>query len=133
VEINNQIAYLDLNLLNKQGQLEMEIYRKPTSTDIKINSNSRHPKEHKLAAYKNWIHRRFALPLSANNKKKELNTLINIALNSGYTKEDIIHIHNKFKRQNKPENNAKRNTNGLHSLAQETIYVKSQNYSRTLT
>jgi hypothetical protein len=32
-------------------------------------------------------------------QKKELNTIINIALNNGYRK-DIIHIHNK------PENNA---------------------------
>jgi hypothetical protein len=81
--------------------LEMDIYRKRTAADIIINSNSCHPKEHKLVAYKNWIHRLFALPLNKNNKKKELNAIINITLNNGYRKEDIIHIHNKLKqRQN---------------------------------
>jgi hypothetical protein len=110
-EINNQIAHLDVNLINKRGQLGMKIlvYRKPTATDITINSNSCNPKEHKLGPYKNGIQRLFALPLNENNKKKELNTIINVALNNGYRKEDIIHIHNKLKqRQNKPENNAKK-------------------------
>jgi hypothetical protein len=31
----------------------MEVYRKPTATDITINNNSCHPKEQKFAAYKN--------------------------------------------------------------------------------
>jgi hypothetical protein len=92
-----------------QGQLDMEVYRKPTAIDITINSNLCHPKEHKLAAYKNWIHRLFALPLNENNKKKKLNAIINIALNNGCRKEDIIHIHNKLKqRQNKVENNSEK-------------------------
>jgi hypothetical protein len=71
----------------------MEVYRKPTATDITINSNSCHPKEHKLAAYKNWIHRLSTLPLNENNKKKEIITIINVPLNNGYRKEYIVHIH----------------------------------------
>jgi hypothetical protein len=92
-EINNQIAYLDLNLINKQGQIE--IYRKSTMTDITIKSNSCHPKEQKLAAYKKLL----TLPLKENIKHKEINTIINIALNNGYRKEDILHLHNKFKQK----------------------------------
>jgi hypothetical protein len=44
-ELNNQITYLDLNLTNNQGHIEMEIYRKPTTTDVTINKKSCHPKE----------------------------------------------------------------------------------------
>jgi hypothetical protein len=55
----------------------MEVYRKPM-TDIMINNTSCHPKEHKLAAFKKWIHRLLMLSLSENSKKKELNTIINI-------------------------------------------------------
>jgi hypothetical protein len=68
-EINNQIEYLDLKLTNKQGQLEIEVYRKPTTIDVTINSNSCHPWEHKLAAYKCWLHRLCKLPLDANNER----------------------------------------------------------------
>jgi hypothetical protein len=38
-ELNNQITYLDLNLTNGQGQLEMEVYRKPTATDVTITKS----------------------------------------------------------------------------------------------
>jgi hypothetical protein len=48
----------------------MEVYRKPTMTDITINSTSCNPQEHKLAALKNWIHRPLTLPLNENSKKK---------------------------------------------------------------
>jgi hypothetical protein len=51
-ETDDQTAYLDLNLVNNQGQLEMEVYRKPTMIDITINNTSCHPKGHKLAAHK---------------------------------------------------------------------------------
>jgi hypothetical protein len=44
-ELNNQITYLDLNLINKQWKIEMEVYRKPTSTDVTINKKSCHPKK----------------------------------------------------------------------------------------
>jgi hypothetical protein len=75
----------------------MKIYRKPTTTDTTINNNSCHPKEQKLAAYKSCLHRLHTLSLNTNNKNEELNTIINIGLNNGYKKEDILHLHNKVK------------------------------------
>jgi hypothetical protein len=48
----------------------MEVYRKPTMTDITINNISCHPQEHKLAAFKNWIHRLLTLHLNENSKRK---------------------------------------------------------------
>jgi hypothetical protein len=75
----------------------MDVYRKPTATDVTINNKSCHPKEHKLSAYRNWIHRLLALPLSKINRQRELNAIPNIALNNRYKKEDIIHIYNKLK------------------------------------
>jgi hypothetical protein len=47
----------------------MEVYRKLTMTDVTINNTSCHPKEHKLEAYKNWIHRLLTLRLNASNKR----------------------------------------------------------------
>jgi hypothetical protein len=49
----------------------MEVYRKPTAMDVTINNTSSHPKEHTLAAYKNWIHRLLKLPLNESNKRKD--------------------------------------------------------------
>jgi hypothetical protein len=70
-----------------------------------INNNSCHLTEHKLAAYKNWIHRLLRLPLNE-NKRKELNTIINIALNKRYKKDDIMNLHNKLKYQQNNQRNS---------------------------
>jgi hypothetical protein len=34
------------------------------------------------------------LPLNKSNKKEELNTIINMALNNGYKKDDILNMYN---------------------------------------
>jgi hypothetical protein len=98
-EINNQIQYLDLKLTNKQGQLQIGVSRKPTTTDVTINSNCCYPQEHKMAAYKSWLHRLCKLPLNKKNNKRELDIITNIATNNGYRKEDIIKLYNRIKTQ----------------------------------
>jgi hypothetical protein len=73
----------------------MEIYRKPTTTDVTTDNTSYHPQEHKSAVFKNWIHTLLTLPLNKNSKNKELNTITNIALNNGYKKNDILVLYNR--------------------------------------
>jgi hypothetical protein len=109
-EVNSQIEYLNLKLSNKQGQLEIEIYRKPTETDVTIDNTSYHPREHKLTTYKCWLDRLCKLPLNANNKRKELDIILNIAENNGYRKEVIRKVYNQLKnRQNNKDNEEKTN------------------------
>jgi hypothetical protein len=71
---NNHHA-LTLNISNKQGTVEIHIYRKPTATDITLNNTSCHPGEHKMAIFKNWINRLQKLPINIENKNKHLNTI----------------------------------------------------------
>jgi hypothetical protein len=107
-ETNNTIAYLDLELTNKKEQLELNIYRKPTTTDTTLNFKSCHPKEQKMAAYKSWLHRLDILPLSTANKNEELNTIIHIGVNNGYKKEEILRLYNKIKNRRTNRENTDR-------------------------
>jgi len=50
--------------------MEIDIYKKPTTTDTTIKYLSNHPMEHKLAAYRYHINRMFSLPLT---KEREIN------------------------------------------------------------
>jgi hypothetical protein len=75
----------------------MEVYRKPTTTDVTINNTSCHQNVHKLAAYKNWIHGLLMLLLNESNRRKELNTIINIALNNEHKKDGILLLYNRLK------------------------------------
>ena len=56
LETNNSINYLDMNIIRSTKGMEINIYRKPTSTDITIHHNSNHPQDHKDAAYRYYIH-----------------------------------------------------------------------------
>jgi hypothetical protein len=53
------------------SNLEINIFRKPTTTDITINFLSNHPMEHKIAIYKHHITRMHSLPLTPKWKQTE--------------------------------------------------------------
>jgi len=51
-EEHNSIAFLDLKITRRHTELEVDIYRKPTTTDTTINFLSKHPIEHKMAVFR---------------------------------------------------------------------------------
>ena len=51
-EENNLINYLDLSIYRINSNVELDIYRKPTSTDTTVHFSSNHSYEHKIAAFK---------------------------------------------------------------------------------
>ena len=66
-------------IIRKSHQLEIDVHRKPTTTDTTINYPSKHPKEHKLAAYRYYIERMLNLPLDRTRQIREWQTLLHIA------------------------------------------------------
>jgi len=70
-ESNGRINCLDLTIIRSTSHLEIDIYRKPTTTDITIHFTSIHPNEHKLADYRYYIERMLNLPLNAECQKRE--------------------------------------------------------------
>jgi hypothetical protein len=55
---------------------------KPSNTDGTINNNSTDPLEHKLAEYRSDLQRMNRLPLNNKEGTKELNIILNIAINN---------------------------------------------------
>jgi hypothetical protein len=70
-EDNAQINFLDILITRQINNLDINIYRKPTTTDTTINYISNHPMEHKLAAYRYYINRMMTFPLNDENRNKE--------------------------------------------------------------
>jgi len=69
-----QINFLDLAITRKTTNLEIDIFRKPMTTNTTINYLSNHPLEHKLAAYRYYIDRMFKLPLNKQNQLIDIAT-----------------------------------------------------------
>ena len=106
-EEQNSIDYRDLTILRKHNKLEVDIYRKRTTTDTTINFMSNHPIEQKTAAYRFHITRMQSLPLDPNKKQKEWQTIQAIAKNNYFPQ----HLLQKLNRQihNKTDHTRNRN------------------------
>ena len=77
-ETKGHINFLDLLIIRKTSNLEINIFHKPT-TDTTINYLSNHPMEHKLAAYRYCIKRMLTLPLTTHWQHNEWKTILLIA------------------------------------------------------
>ncbi|XP_049831381.1 uncharacterized protein LOC126272518 [Schistocerca gregaria] len=83
-ETNSSINFLDVKITNKNHKHQFEIYRKPTSTDVCINSSSCHPNQHKMAYFRSTLNRLHKIPLEPVKKEKEISIIKTIASNNGY-------------------------------------------------
>jgi predicted GIY-YIG superfamily endonuclease len=98
-EENKKISFLDLTVLRRENKLEFDIYRKPTQTNTTINNKSIHPNSHKFAAFRSMIYRAHKIPLSEENRKKEIKLIKKIAQANGFQPMIIDEIGAKIIRQ----------------------------------
>ena len=102
-EQNNTINFLDLLLIRQPTTIDIDIFRKPTTTDTTINFTSNHPTEHKMAAYCHLINRMLTLPLSTKRKKIEWQKILTVANNNKFPSQLITKL--KAQMQQKNTNN----------------------------
>jgi len=84
LQSEGHINFLDLTITRRNTHIEIDIYRKPTTTHTTIHFTSTHPNEHKLAAYRYHISRMLSLPLKATQQKREWETILHIAQQNGF-------------------------------------------------
>jgi len=98
--------------------IEIDIYRKPTTTDTTIHVTSTHPIEHKLAAYRYHITRMLSLPLKTTQRQREWETILHIAQQNGFPPA-MIHklrhqIEHKTKQNTSPQDRKKQEMGDFH-------------------
>jgi len=108
-EHNNSISFLDLLITRHPTQIEIDIFRKPTTTDTIINYTSNHPTEHKMAAYSYLINRMTSLPLSDEKRIAEWQNIRTIANNNKFPIHHITKLRTQIQR--KPQMNTANNNN----------------------
>jgi len=83
------LPYLDLSISRSNNNIELEMYRKPTYTDIMIHYTSNHPHNHKLAAFNFYINRMISMPIKCQAINREWHEILTMARNNGFPE----HIH----------------------------------------
>ena len=72
--------------------MEIDIYRKPTTTDNTINFLSKHRTEHKTAAYRCPVNRMLSIPLTEERLQTEWETIQTMAQNSIFPNTHIARL-----------------------------------------
>lgn len=98
-EQQKTINFLDLTIGNHEGKHTFAIYRKPTTTDVVIPADSCHPNKYKRAFFQSMLHRINKLPLSPEQKYKEIDILKQIAITNGYNTQIIDTLLHKIQSQ----------------------------------
>jgi len=91
-EEQNSIAFLDLTITRRHTRLEVDIYRKPTTTDTTINFLSNHSIEQKMAAFRFHITRMHSLPLNPNKKQTEGELVQSVAKNNNLPQHLLLKL-----------------------------------------
>lgn len=103
-EDNQQsIPFLDLKCTRKGKKIDFAVYRKHTSTDRFITSDSFCSHQHKIAAFHSLCHRLVHLPLSVNNYQTEFEYIVKLAVINGFNEsliEKIVKRHSDQKNRN---------------------------------
>jgi hypothetical protein len=95
LEADKQISFLNPPIIRKPQQLEIDVFRKPITTDTTISYLSNHPMEQKLAAYRYYIERMIRLPLRHTRQLREWETILHIATSNNFP----VALLHKIKRQ----------------------------------
>ena len=100
-KIERKLNFLDITIRREQHHITTSIYRKPTTTDTIIPSDSCHPIEQKMTAIRYLCNRMHTYNLNAIDTQKEKDTIQQILMNNKYDPNLIQDNENKKKEENK--------------------------------
>ena len=115
-----KLSWFTIVIIRKTANLEIAIYRKPTTTDKTINFFfSNQPMEHKISTYRHHITRINSLPLTAYRKQKEWVTIQQIAQNSNFPQTLVQQLNHRVQHKHTDKSmqtvNNKKRKPGRHS------------------
>ncbi|KAK5647062.1 hypothetical protein RI129_005526 [Pyrocoelia pectoralis] len=114
-ENNRVLNFLDLQITRNTNRLDINIFRKPTTTDHVIPFSSHHPLSHKLAAFRFFFNRLFSLPLNTLNFNKEYHLISEVAFRNGYPRNLIEKLFHNFSRKVRLQNRTTLNPRQIDS------------------
>jgi len=100
-EESKDINYLYLSIHKGNNNFHLGIYRKHTQTGTTIHFTSKHPLEHKLAAYNFYVNRMLSTPVTEQIRQQEWDPICTIARNNGFPFQIIHNLRNKTIRTQK--------------------------------
>jgi hypothetical protein len=127
-ETDNQLPFLDILVKREHENLSFSIYRKPTSTQLFIQNDSNHCKQHKMAAFNSMFNRLLSIPMKVEDFEKEKEYIFQTGKINGYSKITLEKLLRKHERKRDI-----RNLTSLEVIEPETTKYISLPFAPPLT
>ncbi|XP_065654599.1 uncharacterized protein LOC136081227 [Hydra vulgaris] len=102
---NKTLNFLDITIINNsKGKYEFKVYRKEAITNIQIKPHSNHDPKILCAIFKGYVHRAYSI-CSVTHLKNEINFLIQVFNENGYTASQLKSIANQIRKKRYVKNN----------------------------
>ncbi|XP_065667578.1 uncharacterized protein LOC136087887 [Hydra vulgaris] len=102
---NKTLNFLDITIINNsKGKYKFKVYRKEAITNIQIKPHSNHDSKILCAIFKDYVHRAHSI-CSFTHLKNEINFLIQVFIENGYTENQLKSIANQIRKKRSVKNN----------------------------
>lgn len=91
-QVDGKLPFLNVMCEIIDGEIVVDVYRKPTHTMRLITSDSFHDMKHKMAAYHSMANFMMSLPLTEDKIEKEMNKILEIGTVNGFKESAIMEI-----------------------------------------
>lgn len=98
-QVDGKIHFLNTKCGIVDGNVEVDVYRKPSHTMRLITSDSYHNMKHKMAAYHSMAHFMFSLPLTEEKINIETAKILEIGEENGFKNAAVMNIINKHRQK----------------------------------
>ncbi|XP_065642467.1 uncharacterized protein LOC136074096 [Hydra vulgaris] len=102
---NKTLNFLNITIINNsKGKYEFKVYRKEAITNIQIKPHSNHDPKILCAISKGYVHRAYSI-CSVTHLKNEINFLIQVFNENGFTESQLKSIANQIRKKRYVKNN----------------------------
>ena len=125
LEENQRLSFLDTITTRSNGQVIVDIYRKPTHTDKYLHYDSHHPTQHKLSVLNTLLDRAEKIPSTTKGKRRERKHVFKVLRHNGYPSKFLKSYDNKRKHHHLVNTNANSRTTDVNNRAYPADYSTS--------
>ena len=134
MEKENNINLLNISILRNNESFEFKIYRKPTTTDTIIPSDSNHPPEQKLSTIRFLVNRLHSYPITDIHRQQEYNTICHILHANTYHLAIVNGLSSQIQTTvRKTNSHSHALTQSLHDVSQNMLQSKTPQRFATFT
>ena len=124
---NKELEFLDTKIINNgEGKYEFRVYRKEAITNVQVKPSSSHDPKILIGIFKGFLHRAYNI-CSEKYLDQEIEFLINVFMENGYRKLDLMKIAEEVKSKRNQKRSEIVSVENITQIQNSTIETTKEN------